>query len=252
MPASLQRIVEHCENLLRTSEFNDWPGAVNGLQVENDGTVTRIAAAVDATTSTLRLCAEQKADLLIVHHGLFWNPSHPWTGSRYQQLRTMFNSNIAVYSSHLPLDAHPELGNNAQLAAALGLKNLKPFFFEKGRFLGFRAKAKLTRQELADRLNRALGRPPIVLPGGKEICREIGIVTGGGGGEIKLAASEGVDTFITGEGPHYTYAIAEEAGINVFYGGHYATETFGVKALAEHLSKKFKLPWVFLDYPTGL
>jgi dinuclear metal center YbgI/SA1388 family protein len=252
MPASLQRIVEHCEKLLKSNEFTDWPGAVNGLQVENNGTVTRIAAAVDATNSTLRLCAEQKADLLIVHHGLFWNASHPWTGARYQVLRKLFDNNIAVYSSHLPLDAHPELGNNAQLATALGLKNLKPFFFEKGRFLGFRAKANLTRDALSDRLAKVLGKSPILLPGGSEKCRDIGIVTGGGGGEIRLAANEGVDTFITGEGPHYTYAVAEEAGINVFYGGHYATETFGVKALAENLSKKFKRPWIFLDYPTGL
>ena len=112
--------------------------------------------------------------------------------------------------------------------------------------------AKISRVELAKRLERATGVEPKIIPGGKEICNRIGIVTGGAGGELKQAAAEGVDTFITGEGPHWTYALAEELGVNVFYGGHYATETFGVKALAAELANKFKLPWKFLDHPTGL
>jgi putative NIF3 family GTP cyclohydrolase 1 type 2 len=102
------------------------------------------------------------------------------------------------------------------------------------------------------RLTRVLGCEPRLIPGGPAICRRIGVVTGGAGGELKQAAQEGVDTFITGEGPHWTYALAEELGLNVFYGGHYATETFGVKALAAHLSRRFKIPWTFLDHPTGL
>ena len=101
-------------------------------------------------------------------------------------------------------------------------------------------------------LFRSTGRPPIVLPGGPAVCRRIGVVTGGAGAELKLAAREGVDTFVTGEGPHWTFALAEELGVNVLYGGHYATETFGVKALAAHLSRRFKLPWEFLDHPSGL
>src|SRR6185312_13600916 len=161
-------------------------------------------------------------------------------------------NDLAVYSSHLPLDAHPRLGNNALLCAALGLKNLKPFFFTKEQFLGFQTRAKISRAELAKKLHHAVGRAPIILPGGPALCRKIGVVTGGAGGDLKLAASEGVDTFITGEGPHWTYALAEELGVNVLYGGHYATETFGVKALAAELSKKFKVPWTFLDHPTGL
>jgi putative NIF3 family GTP cyclohydrolase 1 type 2 len=144
------------------------------------------------------------------------------------------------------------LGNNAQLAAALGLKNLKPFFFTKEQFIGLQTKTRIARIELTRRLEKVLGKAPIVLPGGKEFCERIGIVTGGAGAELKIAAREGVDTFITGEGPHWTYALAEDLGVNVFYGGHYATETFGVKALAAHLSKRFKVPWTFLDHPTGL
>src|SRR5207249_8688491 len=109
-----------------------------------------------------------------------------------------------------------------------------------------------TRQQLTASLEKILGASPTVLPGGGESCHKIGIVTGGAGAEMKIAAQEGVDTFITGEGPHWTYAMAEDFGLNVLYGGHYATETFGLKALAAHLSRRFNLPWLFLDYPTGL
>jgi dinuclear metal center YbgI/SA1388 family protein len=249
---SLTSIVGSCDKLLCTEKFNDWDGAVNGLQVENSGSVTKIAATVDASLATIKLAIEAKADLLIVHHGLFWSATHPWTGKRHEMLRLLIENNLAVYSSHLPLDAHPQLGNNAQLAAALGLKNLKPFFFTKDQFIGLQTKTRIARSELSRRLENILGKVPTILPGGKEFCERIGIVTGGAGGDLKIAANEGVDTFITGEGPHWTYALAEDLGLNVFYGGHYATETFGVKALAVHLSKRFKLPWVFLNHPTGL
>ncbi len=249
---SLSSVVTYCEKILRTEKFNDWDGAANGLQVENRGQVTKIAATVDASLATIQMAVAAKADLLIVHHGLFWSATHPWTGRRHEMLRLLIENNLAVYSSHLPLDAHPQLGNNAQLCAALGFKNLKPFFFSKEQFIGLQTKTKITRNELSRRLGKILGKTPIELPGGAEVCERIGIVTGGAGSELKKAASEGVDTFITGEGPHWTYALAEETGLNVFYGGHYATETFGVKALAQHLSKKFNLPWTFLDHPTGL
>jgi dinuclear metal center YbgI/SA1388 family protein len=248
----LKRLVEECDRMLRTREVKDYDGAVNGLQVENGGKVSRIAATVDATQATVRLAIEQGADLLVVHHGLFWGPSHPWTGKRYELIRTLVENNLAVYSSHLPLDMHPKLGNNAQLAAALGLRKTEPFFVEKGQALGVRASMKTTRDQLERKLGAALDRAVRVLPGGPEICQRVGIVTGGAGSHLKLAAEEGVDTFITGEGPHWTYGMAEELGINVFYGGHYATETFGVKALAKYLSAKFKVPWVFIDRPTGL
>lgn len=249
---SLAGIVKYCDRLLRTKGIQDYDGAANGLQVENRGSVTRIAAAVDATLATVRLAIAAKADLMLVHHGLFWSPAHPWTGRKYELLRLLLENNLTVYSSHLPLDAHPRLGNNAQLCAALGLKHLRPFFVDHGQSIGFRANAKLSRAELAVRLQRATGAKPKVLPGGPAVSRRIGVVSGGAGGELRKAAEEGVDTFVTGEGPHWTYAAAEELGINVLYGGHYATETFGVKALAAHLSAKFGVPWTFLDRPTGL
>jgi dinuclear metal center YbgI/SA1388 family protein len=248
----LKKIVAHCDKILRTRETGDYDGAANGLQVENSGAVTKIAAAVDASLATIKLAIAAKAGLLVVHHGLFWSSRQPWTGENFELLRLLIENNLAVYSSHLPLDAHPQLGNNARLCAALGLKNLKPFFASHGHAIGFKSQTKIFRADLARRLERATGAKPKIIPGGKSICEKIGVVTGGAGSDLKIAASEGVDTFITGEGPHWTYALAEELGLNVLYGGHYATETFGVKALAAELSNKFKVPWEFLDHPTGL
>ena len=250
--APLTAIVKHCDKILRTAAIGDYAGAVNGLQVENRGHITRIAATVDASLATVKLAIAARADLLIVHHGLFWSPSHPWTGKRHELQRLLLENNLAVYSSHLPLDAHPRLGNNAQLCAALGFRKLKPFFESHGQPIGLQTRTKISRTELAARLAHATGAKPKLIPGGKESCQRIGVVTGGAGNELKLAAAEGVDTFITGEGAHWTYALAEELGLNVFYAGHYATETFGVKALAAELSRKFKVPWTFLDHPTGL
>lgn len=249
---SLSEIVRHCDRLLRTVKVVDYDGAANGLQVENRGQITRIAATVDASLATIKLAIAARADLLIVHHGLFWGATHPWTGKRYEMLRLLLENNLAVYSSHLPLDAHRTLGNSALLCAALGFKKLRPFFPSHGQTIGFQTVTNISRDELAARLARLTSAKPCVIPGGPEICRRIGVVTGGAGGDLKSAAAEGVDTFITGEGPHWTYAVAEELGLNVFYGGHYATETFGVKALAAALARKFKVPWTFLDHPTGL
>jgi dinuclear metal center YbgI/SA1388 family protein len=252
MSASLSTLVKQCDTLLGTTAIGDYPGAANGLQVENTGTVTRIAAAVDASLATVQLAVAAQADLLIVHHGLFWNPRQPWTGKNYELLRLLTANNLAVYSSHLPLDAHPKLGNNARLCAALGLKSLTPFFASHGGTIGFQSRTNLLRTELARRLERALGAKPLLIPGGGELCGRIGVVSGGAGGDLKQAAAEGADTFVTGEGPHRTHAEAEELGINVFYAGHYATETFGVKALAAWLARKHKIPWEFLNHPSGL
>jgi dinuclear metal center YbgI/SA1388 family protein len=250
--APLSAIVQHCQKTLRPESFNDWEGAMNGLQAENSGAVTRIAAAVDASLATMKLAIAAGADLMIVHHGLFWGATTPWTGKRRAMMELLVKHNLAIYSSHLPLDAHRRLGNNARLCAALGFGNLKPFFLERGRYLGWQTRAAISRQDLAAKLAAVLGRPPIVLPGGAQRCHRIGVVTGAAGGSLKIAAAENVDTFITGEGPHWTFAIAEELDLNVFYGGHYATETFGVKALAGELSRKFGVPWTFVDHPTGL
>lgn len=250
--ASLAQIVRHCDTLLRTRDIKDYDGAVNGLQVENRGTVARIAAAVDASPATVRKAIAAGADLMLVHHGLFWGARHPWTGTHYELLRLLLDNNLAIYSSHLPLDAHPKLGNNVQLCSALGFRKLKPFFVSHETALGFQTATNIARDELALRLSKAVGGRVEVIPGGPKVCRRIGVVTGGAGAELKKAVKEGVDTFITGEGPHWTFAMAEELGLNVLYAGHYATETFGVKALAAHLAAKFRVSWGFVDHPTGL
>ncbi len=183
--APLAKIVRHCQKILRPESFSDWDGAVNGLQVENSGAVTKIAAAVDASLATIKLAIAAQARLLIVHHGLFWSPTIPWTGRRREMLDLLLKNDLAVYSSHLPLDAHPRLGNNARLCAALGFKNLQPFFLEKGRHIGWRTRTKISRDVLAQQLAAALGCPPLLLPGGGAQCERIGVVTGGAGSELK-------------------------------------------------------------------
>jgi dinuclear metal center YbgI/SA1388 family protein len=250
--ASLREITRYCDRTLRTGDIDDYEGAVNGLQVENRGPVTRLAAAVDASLATVRLAIAAGANLLLVHHGLFWTERRPWTGRNYELMRLLLENNLAVYSSHLPLDLHPRLGNNVRLASALGLRNLKPFFYQKDQHLGVQAVASVPLKDLKKRLQLVVRTEPTVLPGGPSVCRRIGVVTGGAGSEVKRAADEGVDTFITGEGPHWTFGLAQELRVNVLYGGHYATETFGVKALAEELAAKFGVPWEFIDHPSGL
>jgi len=249
---NLAEIVSYLETLLDHAKVGDWPNALNGLQVENSGRIRRIGAAVDVCEATLALAAERGVDFLLVHHGLFWSGLQPVNGANYRKLKRAFDADMAVFSSHLPLDLHPKFGNNALLAKALGFKRPEPFFFEKGGLIGLKTRLALDRTTLCERLQTAVGGPVKLIPGGPERTGVIGIVTGGAGNELFKAVAEGVDTFITGEGSHWTYTAAEELGLNVLYAGHYATETFGVKALAAHLSKKYRLPWEFLDHPTGL
>ena len=250
--ASLQRVTRHCDQLLNTAAVPDYDGAVNGLQIEREGPIKRIAAAVDASPATVEMAVQARADLLVVHHGLFWSRRHPWTRTNYQLIRLLIDNNLAIYSSHLPLDVHPKLGNNAQLCRKLGFKQCKPFLPLRGIPVGLKTLDQIPLKRLTALVGQTVGGPVHVIAAGPRTCRRIGVVTGGAGGELATAASEGVDTFITGEGAHWTHAMAEELKVNVLYAGHYATETFGVKALADHLSGKFKLPWTFLDHPTGL
>jgi len=250
--ASLEKIVRYLDRYLRIREIGDWENALNGLQIENSGRVTKIGAAVDASTRALREAAEKQVDLLIVHHGLFWPGVKPVTGTLYRQMRLAFENDIALYSAHLPLDLHPKVGNNARLVAALGLKSAAPFFEEKGQLIGLKARASVSLDQLIRRLEKSLGEKVTAFQFGPKKTKTIGIVTGGAGGEIYRVGEEEIDTFVTGEAPHWAAIAAEELGINLLLGGHYATETFGVKALAAHLSKRFKLPWKFVDLPTGL
>ena len=249
---SLHKIVTYLDRYLRIREIGDWENALNGLQIENSGRITKIGAAVDASSRALNESAKRGIDLLLVHHGLFWSGSRRITGAFRRQLQLAFENDIALYSAHLPLDLHPQVGNNAQLARSLRLKSTNRFFEEKGQLIGIKANASTSRSEIIRRLKHSLGGKITAFPFGPKKTKKIGIITGAGGGEIYRVAEEGIDTFITGEAPHWAAIAAEELKINLLLGGHYATETFGVKALAEHLSRRFKLPWQFIDLPTGL
>ncbi len=249
---SLSEVVDYTGKYLRIRDIGDWDNALNGLQIENSGRVTKIGAAVDVSTRVLTAAAEKDVDLLVVHHGLFWPGLGTVTGALRRQLKLAFENDMALYSAHLPLDLHPEIGNNAQLAKSLGLRSTTRFFEEKGQLIGLKARASIPRDELLRKLEKSLDRKAQAFRFGPKKTKTIGIVTGGAGSEIYRVAQEGIDTFITGEAPHWAAVAAEELGMNLLLGGHYATETFGVKALAAHLSKKFKMPFEFIDCPTGL
>lgn len=252
MPA-LTDIVAHANAMLRLTEIPDYGNALNGLQLENsNGEVTRIAAAVDATLPVMQKAVEAGADLLVVHHGMFWSGLQTITGPVFQKVTLAGRHQLAIYSAHLPLDVHPQLGNNALLARSLGLEPDGGFLDFKTIKVGVTTTGEVALDDLTTRLKGSLNGPVHVCAGGPTICRRIGISTGGSGSEVAAAKAAGLDTFITGEGPHWSYTLAEELGINVLYGGHYATETFGVKALAEHLAQQFGIDWSFIDHPTGM
>ena len=247
--ASLSAVTSYLNDVLRIREIGDWPNALNGLQIENSGRVTKIGAAVDVSTRVVKAAGKRDVDLLIVHHGLFWPGLQPITGSLHRQLRLAFEHDIALYSAHLPLDVHPKLGNNAQLAAAIGVRSTKAFLEEKGQPIGLKSRTSVPRDELIRKLRKALSGPVKQFNFGPKKTNTIGVVTGAAGSEIYRVAEHKIDTFITGEAPHWAAVAAEELGINLLLGGHYATETFGVKALAAHLSKRFKLPLGISRFP---
>lgn len=248
----LDELVRYLDDYLSVPAISDYPGALNGLQVESSRAVRRVAVAVDAVQATIDEAVRLDADLLIVHHGLFWDGNQPVTGRRYRRLKALLDADIAVYSAHLPLDVHPEVGNNAVLARALGIEIDGTVGEAGGRPLGVAGRLRLDRQELASRLATLLGAEPRLVPGGPQLTSRVGVITGGAASKLSEAREAGLDTFITGEGTHHHYFDAEEGGINLLLGGHYATEVWGVRALAGHLEEHFGLPWHFIDHPTGL
>jgi dinuclear metal center YbgI/SA1388 family protein len=261
---ALEEMVKYLDAYLRIKDVPDDANALNGLQVENSGTVDRIVAAVDASQATLEGVARHKSHvasqsaLLLVHHGMFWDGHRTVTGRRYRKLRALYDADTALYSAHIPLDLHPDVGNNVVLARQLGLTEYDWFGLHKGVLLGVAgaAPASLRRRDaLVPTVAKVLHVDPAavkLIPGGPEEIRRIGIITGGAGTAIAQAKEAGCDTYITGEGAAHTYFDAMELGVNVIYAGHYATETVGVQALAEHLSDRFKMPWEFHHHPTGL
>ena len=252
--ATTQLLTQELDTTLNIRANPDYSGALNGLQLQNSGRVKRIVAAVDACLPVVKAAAALDGPvLLLVHHGMFWSGAQCITGSVYEKLHTAMRADMAIYSAHLPLDVHPTLGNNACIAKAMQITPSGGFLDYKGMSVGVTCEAVLELDEVVSRFTTSLdGGRVHVCAGGPRTTKKIGISSGGSGSEIAAAAKAGVDTFITGEGPHWSYTLAEELGINVLYGGHYATETFGVKALAAHLEQKFNLPWCFVDHPTGL
>lgn len=252
MGVALTEVVEYLDRYLEVRNVPDSSNALNGLQVESEGPVGKVAVAVDATEATIEAAKRVGADLLLVHHGLFWDGNLPVTGRRYRRLRSLLEAGMALYSAHLPLDVHPEVGNNAVLAERLGVMVEGTFGDYNGREVGVRGVLEVRREALCARLDDLLGVRVKMIPGGPERVRTVGVLTGGGGSFVGDALAAGLDALVTGEGSHHTYFDAMEGGLNLYYGGHYATETWGVRAMGERLAERFDLEWEFLDLPTGL
>lgn len=248
--APLTAITSWLDEYLRIGAVPDHPNALNGLQVENSGLVVRLVAAVDASLGTI--AGVGRGDLLLTHHGMLWDGNRPITGRRYSRIKALFDADAALYSAHLPLDLHPEVGNNVLLARGLGVSATEPFGLHQGVAIGVRGPLAIDRAELVARVGALLHASPKLISGGPPTVARIAIVSGAAGGMVLEARNSGCDTLLTGEGAHHTYFDAMEWGINLLYAGHYATETLGVKALAEKAAQRFGLPWEFHDHPTGL
>lgn len=254
---TLPELATYMDELLQPAEFADWTNALNGVQFENQRPIERIAAAVDLSRATIEGAAAARANLLLVHHGMFWGGLQQIRGPYYQRVRLLVEHDIAVYASHLPLDAHPEIGNNVLLARELGLEPDGGFARIRGKPIGLHGRSDIATSKLAERartFSRAQGGDVRVIGAGPErVTRRWGMCTGAGidAESLKEAAALGVDTLIVGEGPHWSAVEAPELGIAVLYAGHYATETLGVRALAARVGETFSIPWSFIDAPTG-
>jgi dinuclear metal center YbgI/SA1388 family protein len=250
-------LAAYTDELLGTAGTPDYPNAVNGLQLENQSPIRGIAAAVDFSTRAVRGAIENRANFLLVHHGMFWGGLAPVSGPSYRTLRTMMDNDIAVYSSHLPLDRHPTLGNNALLAARLGLAPTGKFARFESVFVGTSGESDIETEALIARARdfaSAYGEIRTSAISAGRRTKKWGICTGAGASAETLAeaSATGIDTLIVGEGPHWTAIHAEEHDLAIIYAGHYATETLGVSALAKHLADKYEVPWNFINAPTGL
>jgi dinuclear metal center YbgI/SA1388 family protein len=226
----------------------------NGLQVEGAADVTRLAFAVDACQASIDGAIAAGAQMLIVHHGLFWGEPLPIIGPHRRRIRALLAADCSLYGVHLPLDRHPEVGNNVELARLAGLTSVEQMGEASGQLVGVVAEAPagLTLDALAERIALITGAAPLVQAGGPQMVRRVGIISGGAARWVEEAVTRNCDTFFTGETSHTHYHTAAEAGINVIYAGHYATETVGLLALARHLETQFALQTHFIDEPTGM
>jgi len=243
--ATLQELVDYCDQRTRRSAFKDAPGAQNGLQVGKSGAVTKIGAAVDAGLVPFQKAVNAGVDFLIVHHGFFWDQPRPLTGKVYERIATLVQGNCALYSNHLPLDAHPEIGNNVLLAREVDLLADRPFLVRDGEAIGWIATYGGERAALRHKLESRYRRV-IAVECGSSRPHAIAFCSGSGNSAIPELAREGVDTLVTGELREEWFNVAQEQGLNVYLCGHYATEVHAVRALAKELSEKFGLPWEFI------
>lgn len=255
---ALKALVDYLDAELRTREVPDYDAALNGLQLENSGRVAGIAAAVDFSIETARRAVRERASALVVHHGMYWRGTEPLMGAALERLRVAIAGDLAVYASHIPLDLHPDLGNNALLAKELQLEVSGSFGRYRDVEIGVMGSADLPTATLFERVRAFSSRfaTAAVCAGARagQTTRRWAIVTGAGASTDSLAEARerGVDTLIVGEGPHHTAVEAMERGPTVIYGGHYATETLGVQAVAARAAEQFGVPWTFIDIPTGL
>ena len=247
----LKRITDYLDSYLDIRSFPD--DSANGLQVENSENVEKIGLAVDACHEAICKAGDASCDLLIVHHGLFWGSQQLIVDSHFQRVRALIMADMALYGAHLPLDAHSEIGHNRLIARLLALENIEPFALYRGKHIGVkgRLKAPCICAEAAAAAEKAIGTCQGLLEFGPEKIHTVAIVAGSATdpGLFKELKLEGIDLFITGEPKHGAYHLAQEFGLNIFYGSHYQTETFGMKALGEHLNKLFAIPAVFIDAP---
>ena len=250
----LESILQYMEGYLDITGYVDDPRAVNGLQVGGPEDVEHIVGAVDASEASIMEAVARGADLMIVHHGLFWAGIQPLTGRHLRRVKPLIDNNVALFSCHLPLDSHSEVGNAAVLGRKLGVHLDGRFGQVGGREIGWHGHLTefLEIEGFRARVAEVLGGSPHVITGGPALIERVGVVTGAGTSTLEEAVELGLDVFVTGEGPHHTHFDAMELGIHVLFGGHYATETFGVKALAAHLGERFSLRSEFIDQPTGL
>jgi dinuclear metal center YbgI/SA1388 family protein len=237
------------DTTLNVGAFRD--ASNNGLQLSNGGAVSRVLAGVDASLRLLREAAERGADCVVCHHGLSWGDSlKRITGLNHSLVSFALSRGIAVYAAHLPLDAHPRYGNNAQLCKALGLTRPKAAFAYHGETIGYVASyvRPIPFDAFCGRVRRAVSPEVRALPFGGARVRTVGVVSGGAADMIDQAADLGVDAYLTGEPSLQGYTLAENLGVNVVFAGHYATETFGVRALATLITRRLGLPAEFVDF----
>ena len=255
---TIHDLAEYADTLLQTETTPDYPGALNGVQLENRSEITGIVAAVDFSTRAINGAIAAKANLLVVHHGMFWDGPASITGASYRRLRVLIENDIAVYSSHLPLDLHPSLGNNVLLAKQLGLKPSARFAEFQGVSIGVSGEIQIETAvliEQARKFAKSYGSEVrATLIGINRQTKRWAVCTGAGASTetLKEAHKMKIDTLIVGEGPHWTAVYAEENELAIIYAGHYATETLGVRAVAAHLTEKYSLPSSFISAPTGL